>query len=199
MCCLGRLLRVISPLIPSDLPEDLVRTPEATIAMAVADQVLVDVADTRDNLLAAKVVQAHSANNSRGKEVIYKKGDLVMLSTFNRQRDYKRKGEKCVAKFMPRWDGPYEVEKTHPETSNYTLVLLNSPHMFATFSGTCTRSAGAVMTNDGLEEYFIDRIVDSRHRGRGWQFLVLGSDTALRKIDGCLVRNLQIVKRLMSG
>lgn len=149
---------------------------------------IVDVAEAKDNLLAAKVSQSHRTNALRGKQVLCKEGDLVMLSTFNRRCDYKCKGEKCVAKFMPCWDGPYQVEKTHPETSNYMLVLPNSPHAFATFHvlqlkshcandvslfpGQAHAAPGPVMTNEGLEEYFINKIVDSCRCGRGWHYLV---------------------------
>ncbi|EPQ50045.1 hypothetical protein GLOTRDRAFT_11911, partial [Gloeophyllum trabeum ATCC 11539] len=56
------------------------------------------VADARDELLASKVDQAFHANKSRGKETRFKIGDLVMLSTRNRRREYKSKGEKRVAK-----------------------------------------------------------------------------------------------------
>jgi hypothetical protein len=38
-----------------------------------------------------------------------------------------------VAKFMPYFDGPYTIIDTHPETSNYTLDLPNSPNIFPTF------------------------------------------------------------------
>ncbi|KIM80242.1 hypothetical protein PILCRDRAFT_73495, partial [Piloderma croceum F 1598] len=36
-------------------------------------------------------------------------------------------------KFFPRYDSPYTVIDTHPETSNYTLELPNSPNTFPTF------------------------------------------------------------------
>lgn len=189
--------RVIPPPVPADLPKDLKGTPEAAVAMAVVSQVVTDVAEAKDNLLATKVVQAHSANVSRGKEIVYKVGDFVRLSTFNRRRDYKCKGEKCVVKFMPRWNGPYEVEKTHPETSNYTLVLPNSLQTFATFHvlhlkphcadddelfpGRAHIPPGPVMTVDGLEEYFIDEIMD------------------MRRTAGCPEEKLLIVKLLMFG
>lgn len=98
---LGRSPCVIPPLVPSDLPDELRNTPEAAVELAVADRVNTDVTKAGDNLLAAKVAQAHSTNSSCGKEVIYEFNDLVMLSTFNCRHDYKRKGEKCVAKVIP--------------------------------------------------------------------------------------------------
>lgn len=98
---LGRSPRVIPPLVPVNLPDDLINTPEAVVALAVVERVVTDVAEAKDNLLSAKVAQADSVNVSRGKEVAHKVGDLVMLSMLNHRRDYKHKGEKPVAKFMP--------------------------------------------------------------------------------------------------
>lgn len=185
---LGRSPRVIPPLIPADLPDELRGTRDAAATEAIISQVAADVAEAKDNLLAAKVGQAHATNASRGKEVIYVVGDRVMLSTFNRRRDYKRKGEKRAAKFMPRWDGPYDVESTHPETSNYTLKIPNTPSKYATFHASqlklhCANddelfpsrahaAPGPIVMTEGLEEYFIDKIVDARHCGRGWRYLV---------------------------
>ncbi len=58
---------------------------------------------------AAKIAQAYNANSHRAESVKYKVGDLVMLSTINRQKEYKNSTESRVAKFMPRYDSPYEV------------------------------------------------------------------------------------------
>jgi hypothetical protein len=38
----------------------------------------------------------------------------VRLSTLHRRREYKSKDEKRVVKFMPRFDGPYEILKIDP-------------------------------------------------------------------------------------
>ncbi|TFK51253.1 hypothetical protein OE88DRAFT_1597060, partial [Heliocybe sulcata] len=76
--------------------------PEATREALDAEHLLQNirsiVADAQDNLLAAKVDQAFYANRSRGKEPEFKVGDMVMLSTKNRRREYKSKGQKRVAK-----------------------------------------------------------------------------------------------------
>lgn len=185
---LGRSPRLIPPLMPSELPPDLVNSSEAAVAEAVIRQVSKDVADARDNMLAAKVAQTHSANASRGTEVTYKVGDKVMLSTYNRRRDYKRKGQKRAAKFMPRWDGPYVVEKAHAEPSNYSLVMPNSAGTFATFHASQLKAhcpnddvlfparayaaPGPVVTTEGMEEFHIDKIIDAKRIGRGWCYLV---------------------------
>lgn len=78
--------------------------------------------------------------------------------------------------------------EAHPATSNYTLELPNSPNTFPTyhaselqrhnandvmlFPGRELDELGPILTKEGLEEYEIDKIVDSRWRGRRWQFLI---------------------------
>jgi hypothetical protein len=46
-------------------------------------------------------MQAKVANTKRAPEDIFQVGEKVMLSTKNRRNEYKKKGEKCVAKFFP--------------------------------------------------------------------------------------------------
>jgi hypothetical protein len=60
-----------------------------------------DIQEAQDNLTAAKIRQAYHANEHHASEIPYKVGELVMLSTTHRRRNYKRKGKKRVAKFMP--------------------------------------------------------------------------------------------------
>jgi hypothetical protein len=111
-----------------------------------------------------------------------------MLSTLHSRREYKKKGEKRVAKFFPRFDGPYTIVKTFPETSTYTLNLLNNPNMFPTFHSSELKrfhpndaslfpsqefeQPGLIITPEGTEEYFIKKIIESRCCGRGQQYLV---------------------------
>lgn len=130
---MGRSPRLIPPIVPASLPDDLRDLPEAEVAKRVIECVASDSADARDNLLAAKVSQVHAAAGSRGPEDVYKLGDLVMLSTLNRHKEFKHKGELRVAKFFPRWDRPYEVIAVHSETSNYTLDLPNAPNVYPTY------------------------------------------------------------------
>jgi hypothetical protein len=127
---MGRSPRVIPPIVPSKLPPPLVNTEDATLAANVIEQVDLDVNDAKDALFYMKVSQAHFANLSRGREDIYAVSDLVMLTTLHSCNKYKKKGEKRVAKFLPRFDGPYKVTKAHPEMSSYTLDMPNSPNVF---------------------------------------------------------------------
>jgi RNase H-like domain found in reverse transcriptase/Integrase zinc binding domain len=130
---MGRSPHIIPPIVPSDLPPPLVNTDDATLAANVIEQHNTDVDDVKDALLYVKVSQAHFANSSRGHEDIYIVGDLVMLTMLHRRNKYKKKGEKRVTKFLPRFDGPYKVTKAYPETSSYTLDMLNSPNVFLSY------------------------------------------------------------------
>lgn len=111
-----------------------------------------------------------------------------MLATKHRRREYIQKGDNRVAKFMPRYDGPYTVIEAHPESSTYTLDLPNSPNIFPTFHVSQLRAfkpndpalfpsrehprPGPVVTEEGQLENFIDKILDERKVGRGRKYLV---------------------------
>jgi hypothetical protein len=125
----GRSPQIIPPIAP--LPSNA--TTEQTTAHDIISRVALDVQEAQDNLLAAKIRQAYHANKHRAPEDVYEIGDLVMLSTENRRQNYGRKGKMCVAKFMPRNDGPYTITHTFPECSEYTLKLPNNPNTFPGF------------------------------------------------------------------
>lgn len=139
--------------------------------------------EAQDNLLAAKITQAHYANEYRADDPGYKVGDKVWLNTANRRRDYVMKGSGRVAKFMPRYDGPYEITRAHPETSSYTLKLPARTRTHPTFHVSQLKTfipndneafpsrkyeePRGVLTPDGTIEHVIDKIIDERvHRGR---------------------------------
>ncbi len=95
---LGRSPRVIPPLVESKLAGD-----DPDIAQLVADtfrRLDTDILEAQDNLLNAKITQAHSTNRSRGPEPHYEVGSLLMLNTFHRRRAYMQRGDNRVAKFM---------------------------------------------------------------------------------------------------
>lgn len=116
---LGQSPHVIPPIMPTSLPDDLHSA--GSLAKSIITQLTDDVADAKDNLLQAKMIQPAYANKLCGHEVIYQPSNKVILSTFHRHQDYKHKGDDCVAKFFPRWDRPYMIIKAHPEASSYTL------------------------------------------------------------------------------
>lgn len=89
--------------------------------------------EAKDSLLMVKISQAHHMNTHRGPETVFKVGEKVMLATGHQRREYLQAKSGQVAKFMPRFDGPYEVMKSFPETSDYMLELPRSSKVFPTF------------------------------------------------------------------
>jgi hypothetical protein len=93
-----------------------------------------------------------------------------------------------VAKFMPRFDGPYEILKAYLDSSTYTLRLPEHSKIHHTFHASLLRPyitndpdlfprrmiqrPGPIVTADGESEYFIEKVIDERNRGRGKQYLV---------------------------
>jgi len=110
-----------------------------------------------------------------------------MLSTLNRRREHKQKGEKRVAKFMPRFDGPYEVTGVHPKASTVSIDVPTQPNAYPTYHtenikpfipndnekypSRTLAEPGPIMV-DGVEEYTVERIVAHRKIGRGYQYRV---------------------------
>jgi hypothetical protein len=158
-------------------------------AVRLMDQISTDVAEAKDNLMLAKVFQADHANRRRGSEDAYKTDDLVMLSTANRRKDYASTGSGRKAKLFPRQDGPYRVVEAFPQTSTYRLDIPNAPPNFCftfhasqlkryvsndrdLFLGRELSRDGPVVLENGEEEHVIERILDERRWGRGWQYLV---------------------------
>ena len=175
----GRTPRVLPPLIaPPPKP-----TSEYITARGIVEEVSANVASARDNLMLAKITQAFHTNSSRSKDVPYKIGDMVMLSTLNRRKEYKTSGELRVAKFMPRYDGPFLVVDTHQEASTVTLDIPNAPNIFPTFHTSHIKpfkqnndakwpsrtldKPGPVMTDDSdSQEYLVDKIIDHKKLGK---------------------------------
>ena len=66
-----------------------------------------DVFEVQDNLLKAKLSQAVHANKHQRLTFPFVVSSPVQLSTLHRQKEYKAKGEKCVAKFMGDFTLPH--------------------------------------------------------------------------------------------
>lgn len=144
-------------------------------------------AEAKDSLLAAKISQSIQANTSHRQEIPFNVGDLVYLSTSNRRREYTHAGDGRVTKFMPRFDGPYEISKAFPEKSTYTLIMPNSPNVFPTFHASQLRPfvpndatlfpdreferPPAIETGDG-DEWLVERIIDEKRGRSGKEYLV---------------------------
>jgi len=181
--------RILPPFIPSEVekPLDTNTEPSENAARQVASRIHFDFLEAQDNLLRAKISQAAQANKTRLLTFPFKVGQRVRLSTENRRREFKAAGERRVAKFMPRFGGPWKITAINVDSSTVTLDLPNSANfhpVFHTselipyienedelFPGRAVHKPKP-MRIDNFEEHFIERIIRSRRRGRGRQFLV---------------------------
>ncbi|THH06299.1 hypothetical protein EW146_g9654 [Bondarzewia mesenterica] len=194
---MGRSPRLIPPLVSpstsstskSDVSPSTSSTSKSDVAASDFISHMIDLEfEAKDTLLTSKLSQAHSTNAHRNPDPVLKIGDRVLLSTFHRRREYTSHDQKHVAKFMPRYDGPYKIIHAFPNTSTYELSLPSSSKTFSTFhisqlrvfrdnddvsfpSRTLSRP-GPLVSVDGFDEWEIDRIIDQRRRGRGFQYLV---------------------------
>lgn len=186
---IGRNLRLIPPLFSAKataLADDL--GAPAVEAAKLIEQIELDSLEACDNLLLAKTQQAEQANKHHLQEDVYSVGDLVMLSTFNREREYLQCNNKRVGKFLVRYDGPYHILRAFPESSVYTLDLPESMRIFPTFHASLLKrymsndptlfpsrqlpQPGPIVGIDGDVEWEVESLMDKRKRGRGHQYLV---------------------------
>lgn len=120
----GRSPRLLPLLImPTGTTKNNHNTPEDVDARTFIEAMEEETDVAKDCLLAAKLQQAHFANRDRLLEPKYQVGDKVMLATAHRRRDYIQAKDGRVAKFMPRFDGPYKILQAFPESSSYKLQL----------------------------------------------------------------------------
>jgi hypothetical protein len=179
----GRSPRILPPLAPTP-PNP---SEHHISAREIIDNLRTDVADARDNLFLAKISQSHFSNPKRADHPSYNIGDKVMLSTLHRRKDYKNKNQHRAAKFMPRFDGPYQVIDAHHDASTVTLDMPNAPNLFPTFHTSNIKpwqpnddnkypsrsleQPGPINVN-GAEEFLVDSIIDHKKVGRGFRYLV---------------------------
>ncbi len=146
-----------------------------------------DSTEATDNLITAKVSQAHHSSKSHGDDPVFQIGNCVMLSTFHHQHKYTVGHKGQVAKFMLCFDGPYTVIDAHPQFSTYTLdlpaskafptfhasllckIMPNNPDLFLSCE---FDQPGPILTSNGLEEYFVEWIIDKKCHGHSKQYLV---------------------------
>lgn len=90
---------------------------------AVINQLADDLLDVKDLLTTAKISQAHHANKDCSPDPTFDVGDHVLLATAHHRHEYMQAKDGHIAKFMPRFDGPFEVTHAYPDSSTYTLLL----------------------------------------------------------------------------
>ena len=181
---LGRTPRIIPPLIDGHAHTDA----SERSASEFIKKMHADTQEARDNLSRAKISQAVHSNRSRTLTFPFKVGDRVKLSTFHRRREFKASGEHRVAKFMPRFDGPYTILETNEATSSVklelppdakvhpvfhtSLVLPYKENDSSLFPSREFSKPLPVIDKTGACEYFVRDIIDEKRSGRGFKYLV---------------------------
>ena len=208
---MGQSLQLIPPLV-TPLPTSL---EEEISAYDVIKKLQNDVLEAQDNLLRTKISQSVEANKHCSLTFPFVIGSRVRLMTLHRHNEYKAKGEKRVAKFMPRYDGPYTIVDTDEQHSTVTLELPNAPNIFPTFHTSEVlpfiennpvlfpsrkfEEPPPILNPEGDEEFFIDKILDQRRRGHSYQYLVRWRRYGHEHDRWLHVRNYKTVLRLMIG
>jgi len=147
-----------------------------------------DVLEAQDNLLHAKILQAVKANKHCSMIFPFSIGSCVHLTTLHRCNEYKVKGEKWVAKFMPCYNGPYKIVDTNEKHSTVTIELPNALNIFPTFHTSevlpfikndnslfplCKfEEPPPILTPEGEEEFYINKILDQHCQGCSHQYLI---------------------------
>jgi hypothetical protein len=180
----GKSPRILPLILENDTSDD---NPAADTAWEHLAQMLPLELEAKDNLLTAKINQAQSQNRHRQHNFPFRTGDRALLSMEHCRAEYKSKDTKCVAKFMPRFDGPYKILSTNEKHSTVTLDLPNAPHTFPIFHASelmpfkendntqfpthAKKPPESVIINNE-QEFFIDKIVDERCKNKTTQYLV---------------------------
>jgi hypothetical protein len=103
-------------------PRDLAKPAQDVPAVSDYIQRIQDnIAMARDRHAEAKTKQTTYANKKRRPEPDFKEGEKAYLETKDLRLRIKQKGRS--AKFYSRYVGPFEITKSEPKTSNYTLKL----------------------------------------------------------------------------
>ena len=179
----GKSPRILPPIV-STASND---SPVTTTAEAMIQKMLPIELEAHDNLLSAKISQAHFQNKHRNNSFPFKIRERVVLSTANRRAEYKSQDNLCITKFMPRFDGPYTIIGTNEKHSTVTLHLPNTPHAFPVFHTSEVQpflenddalfphralNPPTPIIRDGQQEFFIDKIVDERKCAKQIQYRV---------------------------
>jgi hypothetical protein len=191
---------------------------EEISAANIVAQLECDVLDAQDNLLATKISQAEQSNKDCGPDPDYEIGQNVKLNTKNRRRQYLHAGEGHCAKFMPRFDGPYVIIGVHKECSTVTLSMVLQPGIFPVFHMSEIKlyiendptlfpnrqlpRPSPITTDNGEEEWEIDKIIDERCCGCGVQYLVCwtghGSEDE-QWLPGCELAECEALDQWLAG
>lgn len=179
---LGRTPRRLPPLTPDGIrrtrencPADVANALEAIVSLKKPSRMLTTL---------CWHLRLHATNNHRNNEPTFEIGDPVYLATAHRRREYLNGDNKRVAKFMPRFDGPYNILSANPKSSTYTLDLPEHTNVYPTFHASELKRhipndatlypsrklqrPGPIVTATGSQEWEIEEVLDKRKRRRGY-------------------------------
>ena len=134
---LGRSPCLIPPLIPNTPVLPQIVDDDTVWAQIVIECIQTNFANAKDNLLQAKITQAYHTNDHWSLDPPFKVGNKVMLFTLHCHQEFKKKGEKRVAKFfhvMMVHTMNMQLHRTIPSSYWITQIpiqhftLLNSKH-----------------------------------------------------------------------
>jgi hypothetical protein len=105
-----------SPLIRSDTEVHAPTSDGENTFLTVINQIASDLLDAKDSLMAAKISQAHQTNKDCAPVPTFNVGNRVLLAMASCRREYMQSKDGRVAKFMPRFDGPFKVTHVYPDS-----------------------------------------------------------------------------------
>ena len=169
---MGQTPWIPPPLIPVDSS-----APWHEISAAqVIEKIHVNTLEAKDCLACTKISQSVQANKTWKLTFSFGIGDRVQLSTLHQRHEFKVTGKHCVAKFMPKYDGPFKIleinehcltvkldlppkSKVHPvfHTSLILLYHENNPLLFPSHE---FAKPQPVIDETGEEGYLVHDIVD---------------------------------------
>ena len=172
---MGCSAQVIPLLVPKD-PRDY--TPEEEHGHEIVKCMEALTAEAQDNLLCTKISRAVQVNKSHTLTFPFTVGAHVVLSTLHQRHEYKKAGDLRIAKFMPRYDGPYMTIDVDKEHLTATLDLPNLPNSFPTFHTSILQpyvendaslfpghefgKPAPIQNDKGDKEYYVCDIIDER-------------------------------------
>ena len=127
---------------------------------------------------AEDMARYHDAH--RGKKIIFKKGDMVWLDSRN------LKTKRPMKKFDDKWFGPFPVDKVISDNAYKLKLTPGFRQVHPVFNVTLLRKfipdeienrprntrPEPEIADDGVPEYEVEEILDSRMSGRSFQYLV---------------------------
>ena len=83
----------------------------------------------KDNFLMAKITQVHFTNRDPNREPRYTIGNTILLAMVHQRHEYMHAKDRHMAKFMLRYDRPYEIIQAFPEDFATTTNLKSTPQL----------------------------------------------------------------------